>query len=661
MKIYSTASQAVICISLFLAGIEIASASENEGVKTEQNSAADLGFSAGQVQGVYPIKRLGGEDVAVWKDVKDKSRFFYAPAILPDWAELRSQTKEICGVDEFEGSLAIYQLSVPVFLNDKFYKNQILSALKSDPKLSQEVKSTLTIAPIPHDNIQIFLDPPGLESQLVLETKSGIRSEAFLKKSLKYTYPSAAYMNIVGDCSYLRAISKEASKTRSLLSGKLFASGVTYNQTYLTIEGKQSLAKRVETKIFGKENLVRTAEFDNSVDKTVPQKQSLISLLVKRSDKPTTASSGNARSSRQRLLSRDYARNVMRETVTELRGACTGTEAECAKLSARFLDWLLPKMTPITFEIVPDESEGARLISKNVTYATLDPAEYKTLIKSAPKLSDETEDTEASNNDTSSSSESDKDKNRNEEKKNNSSSTKKTNSVRENDITWEFSGSEPIPTNIDMHLIDDLKLDVFAGVEWYQNTPVSDSSGIYVVDLFYPVFAFATGKIETMEDLKKRQILSAQCKNGQLDLPLSSGNVLLARRGGNMGKQYRIYTDVDSSRRCRNKFGVTWTARNGHFFYFPEGAVVGKGLDVKFVHRKNRFGYDKGYPLIKERSGNVNIDGRIQAAQSVSVLGHGNGKSGTKSKSCGGIVQMKARQLPNACIPHVVKGYIGNQ
>lgn len=615
-----------------------------------------LGFAANNVQGTYSVDRVGGEKVSIWKDTTNAYRFFYPPSLLPDWKKFGDEVSLVC-LGANAGPPLTYQIRVPIYLDDNFYEDDILAALRNDMSLSDDVRSKLKVAAIPYDNIQIVLDVPRNSAHIVVETKNAQRDINFSRKTISYTYPSAEFMEISGTCEYFQQITDMTERDQAPLYGKLFAAGVEYDTTYLSGIVTQNLSRSVSNEIFGTESIVRNASVSSESE---PEKSVLTSLLslVTGSNTPSGINTANsAEAGRQRLLTRNFLNSVVRDAETNFQGVCTGTQEACAQAVTTFSPWLLSTMKPITLDLVPDEAGGAALVKDQITYATLSPQEYSTILKSAPNLevtseatssqSGSSEESESNKNGGEESSEGDKDSD-------SESSTEKSSEIVKDDITWQTSGPEPIPTNVMMLIADELLISASASIDWYQNTPIDGTSSIYVIDLPYPTYAYSQGSIRSPEELASFAKLRTQCENGQLSVELSQQNLTYeGDRRISVSPTFRRFQDDDYSRRCSDTFDAKWSAIAGHFFYFSENPY-----DTQFFYRKDRFGFEPGYPLVERASGNVEIDGNPQAVSSIHFKGSARGDSGTTDDQCGIRIEFHAEQYPDSCKPFLIDGYV---
>lgn len=640
-------------------------------------AAATPAFQASEILNTYKIERIGFEKVTIWKDMKKTNRFFYPPSVLPDWKAFNSAADNACSNDSRKLPTT-YRIKAPIYLSDEHYEQDIRDAIKADKTIEASVRTKMKIGAIPHDNIQIALTVPGYASQIVVETKNVARDKSFKGLAISYTYPSATFMEIAGTCKLFNEIKAMVARNDVPLSGKIYVLGVEYDTSFMSGIVTQELVRRTSTKIFGSESLVRSSKLSSNANSKQGTGNSALMSLVLGSGKDKAkgiSTSTNAQSSRQRLLNRNFLNNIYREVSTSLSGFCTAaTDSGCGTEFNSLTQWLTSNMKPISLTIVGDEAGGAALIKDQVTYATLSPAEFKTVLKTAPSIENSSENTNSKESGTT---------NSKEGEKSSSDTSKQTSSNKEkavvkDDITWDVSGSEPIPTNVHMILADDLQLGAAASVEWYNNTPIKDSSGIYVISLNYPVFAYAKGNILSPEQIQKKKKLSLQCRNQQLSKPLNARNLVRygsskkGDRRNTVSATFNSFSDLDSSRRCKNEFDFKWVASPGHFFLtsgfkplrFSKQEFAYRSFNAgiyggKFFHRKGRLGFDSGYPLTRNAPGNVNLaNGSPQAILEFDVRGYANGDYGSTDDTCGITMNFSAKQYPFACMPYLIKGYV---
>ena len=353
--------------------------------------------------------------------------------------------------------------------------------------------------------------------------------------------------------------------------------------------------------------------------------------------------SGRARSERQRILNRDFLRDISRQSANSFSGYCTGAPDECEQLESKFLDWILLKFEPITLSFVPDEKGGATLVNNQVQYATLSPTEYSTVLNSAPSFEYQSVETESE-------SETQEGEEGEEGTQSTDASSEDNSGTISDTIVWNLSGAEPIPTEIEMFISDDILYDISIDLDWYQNTPVENSGTSYLVNLTYPVFGYFEGKIKNIREIEEDTRNEAICISGQAKVPLVAGNTEKLKKGGAFQSDFTVFRDLDSSRRCRNDFGVSWTASPGHFFY-----VTSKTHSTSLYSKKKRQGESSSF---NRHAKNIDSAGIPQAITYLQVTGYGNGDSGTTDDTCGGIVTAKFQQYPNICLPYLIEGYI---
>lgn len=151
---------------------------------------------------------------------------------------------------------------------------------------------------------------------------------------------------------------------------------------------------------------------------------------------------------------------------------------------------------------------------------------------------------------------------------------------------------------------------------------------------------------EASEALRKADLeaLNLICSAGSV--PLTSENVVLKKgRPDVPSNSYTRYRLVESHGNCREEFSVEWTAREGHYFFVPNGREI---VDVQFVSRDKKHGFHQrptGIPLVHKTQPTEG-----NAYTSISTSGWAQAKQRFKRRECGATLQLNAVQLPIACL-----------
>lgn len=133
-------------------------------------------------------------------------------------------------------------------------------------------------------------------------------------------------------------------------------------------------------------------------------------------------------------------------------------------------------------------------------------------------------------------------------------------------------------------------------------------------------------------EARERAELEARCRSSDYDVPVSQSNVSATGRSHVLLDGFRTLSGTHRSNRCRERYTITWSASDGHFFYNPSPSQA-----VQFVRVSGPSGQGSTQPPNSPifQSGSANVE------DSASHL--------TESRSCGATIRLIARHLPESC------------
>ena len=339
---------------------------------------------------------------------------------------------------------------------------------------------------------------------------------------------------------------------------------------------------------------------------------------------PFFSHSGSAESSRKRVLSREYVDYVSSLSFAGVAGGCVEASANsdrCKELRSMFLTFLIDhaKTVEVTFRKL--ESGSFELVNDQVGYATISSEQYQTIVSAAPSFEGNVDGEKVKYSD---------------------------------QVTWDFSGSEPIPTKVDLRLVDEQALREDVQVIWYERVPVREELGRFVSDLNYFPLRIADDKILPLMEYVELEKFKYSCQEGGQIVRLTSGNVWTSS-GGTRGvaSDFRTITHRTRSSRCSIGFRGGRNASAAHFFLLREDS------DSMVVTWRAAAGGWRFAPTTRAHRLDVpRIDGSAQMVDAVSYSGRASrGHKWFGKLTCGATVQFNLQQYPVRCAPYLVEGY----
>jgi len=597
----------------------------------EKKNGTGLSFDANLILGALPVSRLGGEEVVIYEEAgnntgssgENNNRYFYPPVLLPEWEKFFLGANKQCSSDD---GIAKITENLEVYISDNYYVDDLKSKIALEAGMKKE---NVRLLAIPFHNFEIYLNKnSGLETRTLYTFSEDAVPGVY---ALEYSYASRIRAKIDATCQELPILEESVYDGENVLEGVVFSSGVRYNKAAFYAHASTVFGAGSRSKIFGKESLVRVKNFDN----TASNKSSILNLamsfaLNEKARPNISKTSGSARSSRQRILTRDYIKSLAQDSLFSLDGVCVGDdEAFCNSQEKRLLEWILTRFETINLDISKQQNGSAKLVSDQITYATLSPQQYKTLAKSVPEFRYENKETNNDNETTSRDNEKEGSKNTTS----NEDQTSTENTTVKNDVTWDFSGIEPIPTNVDMVIVDEAKMNVEIGVNWRRQRPIKGSSGTYLIRMVYPSYNYADNQVCGIKSFNDRERVRTLCEKGYVieDIPNRS------RR------------KPDSSSKCRTTFDFTWDAPSGYYFKVQSKPVTSSQWGSA---SKRSFKHD---PTTHERD--VKKNGAAQMWSTYRVHGHSGHSSRPNDRECGTTATFEAKMYPLYCAYFQVDGY----
>ena len=567
--------------------------------------------------GSFKLDRLGGELISIWNDSQEGTRYYYPPSLLPEWSQFRSNVDETCAT---LGDDDLRTVNLRIYLNDEYYETEIREKIADFTDKDQLDEHKLSA--LPHDNIQLFLHgTDALSPRLIYDRQDRSRSipdDGAQRVSL-LAYPREIETPISGACSSLRNLAITAQRGMDVLSGRIYFQGIVYETTSFSAQLSKYLNSQEATELFGDESIVRKASYSNRFGFVNDENGKNLLLRL-----PFFSYSGSAESSRKRILSREYVDYVSSLSFTGIEGGCVEASAntdKCKELRSKFLTFLIDhsKTVEVTFRKLEDGS--FELVSDQVGYATISPQQYQTIASAAPSFEGKVDGEEVKYLD---------------------------------QITWDFSGSEPIPTKVELRLVDEQALRTDVEVYWYERIPVKEGVGRFVSDLNYFPLRIADGNILPLGEYVELEKFKYSCQEGGKIVRLMSGNVWTSSgRKRGVRNDSRAISHRTRSSRCSIGFRGGWNANEGHFFLLRED------LDpVTVIWRAAAGGWRFASTTRAHRLDVPRTDGSAQMIDAVSYSGRASrGHKWFGKLPCGATIQFNLQQYPVSCAPYLIEGY----
>ena len=607
-----------------------------------QNDSTSSGDASHQHQPVFvpstenimnlSLSRLGGELVTIWNDSRLGSRYYYPPLLIPDWEKFTEDVGEACP----EGAEDVgVNINLLISLSDQHYRREIRQRLWETNEDDEEIQliPENEVNALPHDNIQILLRVnAALSSRLLYDKRGRSRtpSDDDALSSTFVSYRPDIQVPVSGTCGALTHLRNLAMRGENLLDGRIYFSGIQYQTTSFVAEVNRYLDSARSVDLFGNETLVRRHRFQNTsgVATGTGGDHSAEMLLL---SMPVIQHSGEGESSRQRLLSRDYLDHIARTSFAGIAGGCveaTSDGERCGELQNMFVEFLLRHTEAIELTFQKLENGSHELLRDQVTYATLSPEQFRTIAQVAPDIRGSVG---ASGAGTSGDSEG-------SAGRQGSPASAPGLSVRTSDnITWDVSGSEPVPTKVDLLILHKQSFRHALDIEWYNRVPIESSFQRYIVPLDYFPQRIADGRILTTGRYEERENLRRSCING--------GHIVAVM---NPTRQHtRRSTD------CTIRFSGGWQAEDGHFLHLREG---GAPLRVtRWWASENR---SFNTELTPHELDVTRENGANQMIIEVNYRGRANEGHGVFfRRTCGARIRLNMLQQPIRCAPFLVDGF----
>ena len=343
---------------------------------------------------------------------------------------------------------------------------------------------------------------------------------------------------------------------------------------------------------------------------------------------PEVTYKGKAEASRQRLLSRDYLDHASSQSFAAIVGECVEASAEstrCNELQTRFVTFLMHHEEAIELTFRELKNGSFELIKSQVAYATLGPLDYQAIADAAPSINANVDGTDF---------------------------------VASDKIKWDLSGSEPIPTSVEVLLLDEDRLRSEIDVYWYEKTSVDDDSKQFMADLDYFGLRIADGMILPYDVYVEMVNLRNSCRAGGSIVRLGARNVESSNgiRNGQpvrTSRDYRTITHKHRHRNCAINFRGIWSASPGHFLLDRIGvtpvSVEHTWAAVGWWFEINKTPHDRDVPR---------QDGTAQMLESISYEGRAKrGHRMFENLTCGAILKFNFQQYPVGCAPFFAEGF----
>ena len=489
----------LIALNLLSVDIQKLCATENIAFGESHSSTAihDIGVpGTGSIFGTFELDRLGGEKITIWNDVNDGRRYYYLPSLLPEWAKFEEDIIQQC---DTTNSDALINANLRILLSDSYYEDEIREKIAEFS--GRDSIQEYVLSAIPYDNIQIILQVnAAVKSQLVYDARSRSRllSDADVEAVPLLSYPREIETTITASCGALEELVSFAMAGKDILGGRIYFQGVTYRTTSFYVQMNQFLDSDRSLELFGDESVVSRMTFSNTHG---IENDDLGDKLMMRL--PRLKSTGSGEFSRQRLLSRDYVNYISSNSFASIVGGCVEADTNsnrCVELRERFLNFVIDHAESVKLTFKERESGVFELSAGQVAYATISPQEYTAIARAAPTF-DVTVDDE----------------------------TVKT----ADNIVWKFGGGGPVPTVIELVILDEQSLRDVVDVYWYERVPVQDSARQLVAMLDYFSLRIGDRRILLKDEYAEWKRMEFSCQSGGSIVRLRRQNV--QRRGG----QYR--------------------------------------------------------------------------------------------------------------------------
>jgi len=525
-----------------------------QNASTESTAGFDIPHYWGSV--FVPTIR---QQIDVYVDTKEE-KFFVPPVLLPNWGDFKQQ------LDVLKENEAESTLTLNVAYWSREIELQILSAVNE--KLEAAKKPTVIgesdLGIVPHvffevvgklgefQETQLYLSKPA--SQLIagsLGTTATIIPSQNLAVSGTKSQLSNFYLN---------------RHRQETLRGLLYSSGYSIRPNTLSLEFHQFLSRGGEKKLFGEETFEKSSTASSSSSSSgLSVNLPLLSFGFGGGSSSVTTVRAN-----QRVLSREYLDKLFGSSEILLKGKETGSKGAFDGMRKELIEMVLLQCEKTTVQFEKDGANSVKVGNDLIGYAQLNKIQVGELVSAARAMGMSGTDTEEVDG------------------KPKEGKTFATNFS--DNLNYNFSGDEIIPTSVDLYIVDKAKLARSIKMEFTKNV-LSDSPKTFIWNFVSPAaanhvmevkrddlgaeIAIAQATIKANE--KRIRELETQLSRGQIttvggqNLRVATGSVRMTTRSDGNG-QFNINYSNAKFKSPPKIYSVVY-GRSGHHTLTGVGSV----------------------------------------------------------------------------------------
>jgi Phage Tail Collar Domain len=386
------------------------------------NGAADLDIP--NFIRVYSVDAIGGEQVETYRN--NNRQYFYNPIILVDWSRFRSDLDRYKTDDEKK----IVKILLKVFHYNKNVYDELTMLLQRDENVQN-----INLSYLPYS--YYVLKARMGEDYLIVNPTDLPSFSNVGNFQTTHMVPKERNYELSGSLKHLREF-YEMRGSNDNLKGSLYVGGFEFSSDYVKGTADFANSTTIKKRLFGDGTLI-----DNQVVKSTSSEGGLSLSLG-----PLKLGGGKVNSEvwsdnqKKRIVNRNYVSDLLTENRTEIRILSMGDADKVRETKSQIINYLLNTIaTTVTLEFQKISDNEYSLVKDNVEYANFKGEQVDRLLKAKPQREFATAtDRSLSGNGMSAA-----------EKENITSKVG-------DDITWQFKGTEWVPTKADVYIISDNQL-----------------------------------------------------------------------------------------------------------------------------------------------------------------------------------------------------------
>lgn len=400
----------------------------------------------------------------------EKNKFFVVPVLLPDWSRFKTDLDKWAKAKP--GSAEVKKLLLKVKYRDAAVETELLEAVNELRKANGKVeisRSDLHIIPYAFYQIEANLGG-GLVAVYSSVDLHRLQTEG-VNLVNQTTINGSQFVPIVGTFQQLRYLYENRAE-EDMLVGRLYSRGYSVRPVRATVHLHSLMQSSASTKMTGDEEFRNTTKVTNSHSGGGLS----VNLGIAKFGGGKGKSSAESETSRKRIVSRHYVRNLVTSYSTHLIIGSGGKQGEMDSEIAQLVEFILATCQRTTLEFQKQSDNSWKLGNDLIGYVNLGEQQMKEVLSSKPKLQ-VTDDLKLET-----------DAKLAVGKVQGSGKLgvhSKGNVVVSDDIWWTFDGKAWIPSKVDLYILDQTVLRNELRITWAKNIVAEDKQS-YMQKFLHP-------------------------------------------------------------------------------------------------------------------------------------------------------------------------------